>query len=293
METTIEQLENGTIADRVIEIKAVYKTTKQIIQPAFDSKLKWWAGVERLSEEQKKEKEYYVVVGETAAEKSHLNTKITLKDGVIFDLNNDVDRINWDWVKCCPQVAMSFADAQASKALFYVHIEGRESEMRTRTIEKRHDAVKLVLEDPATNYVNRALLLNMDMEGERPSVIKDFLLETAEKSPEKIFRIYRDKAMKIHLLFLKGKKMGLIKVDPRDNVITYGTTILGISDESAIAYLQSNEDILMLLEREVNPDYFQAKIQDAPAVEAKEERALTPLEKANAARKIKEELNNK
>jgi hypothetical protein len=288
METTIEQLENGTIADRVIEIKAVYKTTKQTVQPAFDPKTKWWAGVERLSEEQKKERDYYVVVGETTSDRVHLNTKITLKDGLIFDLNNPVDRVNWDWVKACPQVAMSFAEAQSSKALFYVHIEGRESEMRTRTVEKRHEAVKLVLEDPTTNYVNRALLLNMDMEGEQPSVIKDFLLETAEKTPEKIFRIYRDKAMKIHLLYLKGKKMGLVKTDPRDNVVTYGTTILGISDDSAIAYLQSNEDILMLLEREVNPEYFATKLPETE-IPVREEKVLTPLEKAQAARKLKEE----
>jgi hypothetical protein len=288
METTIEQLENGTVADRVIEIKAVYKTTKQTVQPAFDPKTKWWAGVERLSEEQKKERDYYVVVGETTSDRVHLNTKITLKDGLIFDLNNPVDRVNWDWVKACPQVAMSFAEAQSSKALFYVHIEGRESEMRTRTVEKRHEAVKLVLEDPTTNYVNRALLLNMDMEGEQPSVIKDFLLETAEKTPEKIFRIYRDKAMKIHLLYLKGKKMGLVKTDPRDNVVTYGTTILGISDDSAIAYLQSNEDILMLLEREVNPEYFATKLPETE-IPVKEEKVLTPLEKAQAARKLKEE----
>jgi hypothetical protein len=288
METTIEQLENGTIADRVIEIKAVYKTTKQTVQPAFDPKTKWWAGVERLSEEQKKERDYYVVVGETTSDRVHLNTKITLKDGLIFDLNNPVDKVNWDWVKACPQVAMSFAEAQSSKALFYVHIEGRESEMRTRTVEKRHEAVKLVLEDPTTNYVNRALLLNMDMEGEQPSVIKDFLLETAEKTPEKIFRIYRDKAMKIHLLYLKGKKMGLVKTDPRDNVVTYGTTILGISDDSAIAYLQSNEDILMLLEREVNPEYFATKLPETE-IPVREEKVLTPLEKAQAARKLKEE----
>jgi hypothetical protein len=292
METTIEQLENGTVTDRVIEIKSIYKSTKQTVQPAFDSKIKWWAGVERLSDDLKKNKEYYVVVGETTADRVHLNTKITLKDGLIFDLSNEVDKINWDWVKHCPQVAMSFAEAQSSKALFYVHIEGRESEMRTRTVEKRHEAVALVLNDPATNYVNRALLLNMDMEGEQPSVIKDFLLETAEKSPEKIFRIYRDKAMKIHLLYLKAKKMYLVKVDPRDNVVTYGSTILGISDDSAIAYLQSNEDILMLLERDVNPEYFASKGIEVPASTHVEEKVLTPLEKAQAAKRLKEESKN-
>jgi hypothetical protein len=286
METTIEQLENGTVADRVIEIKALYKGTKHTIQPAFDSNKKWWAGVERLSEEQMKARNYNVIVGKKGDD-SHLNTKIALKDGLIFDLNNEVDRINWEWVKHCQEVALSFSAAQSSKALFYVHIEGRESELKNRTFEERYDAVKLVMEDPTTNYVNRALLLGMDMENEKTSVIKEFLLETAEKSPNKIFRIYRDKSMKIHLLYLKAKKMNFIRIDSRDNVITYGTTILGISDESAIAYLQTNEDILMLLERDVNPDYFASKKLEAPEVIA--ERPLTPIEKAQAANKLKNE----
>jgi hypothetical protein len=285
--TTIEQLENGTVADKIIEIKAIYKTTKFTVQPAFDPSQKWWAGVKRLSEEQKKDMDYFIVVGETSVDRQHLNTKITLRDGLTFDLNNDIDKINWEWVKHCPQIAMSFADAQSSKALFYVHIEGRESEMRTRTVEKRFEAVKLVVEDAATNYVNRALLLGVDMETAQPGVIKDFLLEVAEKTPDKIFRVYRDKAMKVHLLYLKGKKAGIIKVDHRDNVITYASTILGISDESAITYLQNNEDILMLVERDVNPSYFEAKGVKAP--EVKTERPLTPIEKAQAARKFKEE----
>lgn len=285
--TTIEQLENGTVADKVIEIKAIYKTTKFTIQPAFDPNKKWWAGVARLSDEQKKEEDYYIVVGETAPDRQHLNTKLTLKDGLIFDLKEKIDRINWEWVKHCPQVAMSFAEAQSSKALFYVHIEGRESEMRTRTVEKRFEAVKLVMEDAVTNYVNRALLLGVDMETSQPAVIKDFLLEVAEKTPDKIFRVYRDKAMKVHLLYLKAKKAGIIKVDHRDNVITYASTILGISDESAITYLQNNEDILMLVERDVNPSYFEAKGVKAP--EVKTERPLTPIEKAQAAKKLREE----
>jgi len=292
METTIEQLENGTALDRIIEIKAIYKTTKHTIQPAFDPKTKWWAGVERLSDEQMKARNYNVIVGKQDTndrKEAHLNTKITLKDGLTFDLNNEVDLTNWRWVKQCPEVAMSFKEAQSSKALFYVHIPGRESEIKNKSFERVHEAGSLILQDPTVNYANRALLLGMDMEGENPSTIKEFLLETASKHPDKIFRIYRDQSMKIHLLFLKGKKSGFIKVDPKDNVIYYGSTILGISDESAIAYLQANTDIMMLLERDVNPEYFNEKNEAVGGISLPEKntRPLTPIEKAQAAQAAK------
>ena len=102
METTIEQLENGTIADQVIEIKAIYKTAgKHTVQPAFDPKSGWWAGVERISDRDKENLDYYVTVGKTGAE-SHLNTKIALKDGFVMDLTNPIDSINWRWLKHCP-----------------------------------------------------------------------------------------------------------------------------------------------------------------------------------------------
>lgn len=282
METTIEQLENGTAKDQVIEIKAIYKTAgKHTLQPAFNPHTGWWAGVERLSEEEQKKKDYFVTVGKTGSE-SNLNTKIAMKDGHILDLNNKVDRINWEWLKHCPEIAMSFAEAQSSRALFYVHIEGREAELTNSKTEEMFEAMRLVMEDPTTNYENRALLLNMDMEGERPSVIKEFLLEKAKKDPKSILRIYRDKYMKINLLYLKAKKTNKILVSPNDNVVRYGSTILGVSDDSAIAYLQSNEDILELLERDVNPEYFITQ-------KTKADTKLTPIQIAQAARAAKSE----
>jgi hypothetical protein len=280
METTIEQLENGTAKDQVIEIKAIYKTAgKHTLQPAFNSQTGWWAGVERLSDDDLRKRDYYVTVGKTGSE-SNLNTKIALKDGHIMDLSNKVDRINWEWLKHCPEIAMSFAEAQSSKALFYVHIEGREAELTNSKTEEMFEAMRLVMEDPTTNYENRALLLNMDMEGERPAVIKEFLLEKAKKDPKAILRIYRNKYMKINLLYLKAKKSNKIIVNPNDNVIRYGHTILGVSDDSAIAYLQANEDILELLEREVNPEYFVTQT-------TKQDSKMTPIQLAQAARAAK------
>jgi len=303
--TEVDQLENGTSTDKIIEIKSVFKTGKHTIQPAFDPKSGWWKGVSRLSEDDKRKLDYYVTVGETSKERSRLNTKIKLEDGFIFDLNKEVDRINWKWVRETKEVAMSFAEAQRSKALFYVHIEGRESEMSVKKDEEMFKAMKLVLDDASTNYVDRALLLNMDMEGEKPSIIKEFLLSQAKKNPKSIFNVYRDKSMKINLLYLKAKRKGIIKVSEVDNVRKYGENIIGISDETCISFLQQNEDILELLERDINPDYY-APSKLKAAMAGKEEEVgyreeeqedkyanMTPLEKARAIKAEKDKYKSK
>ena len=257
----IDQLENGTPMDRVIEIKSIYKNGKRNIQPALDAASGWWAGVERLSAEAKGKLDYYVTVGLTGPE-SRLNTTIILKNGLTFNLANNRDAVNWAWVKHCPELAMSLDDAQKGKAEFYVHMEGRESERSNKSEELIYEATKYVMEDATTEYANRALLLGFDMSHEKPASIKQFLINKAKKDPKSVLNVYRNKSMRINLLFVKAKQRAIVTVNNSDGVVKYGATILGVSDESAIAYLQQNEDILELLDREVNPQYNSAKAEE-------------------------------
>ena len=280
--TEIDQFESATMSNKVIEVKSVYKTGKHTIQPAFNSNTGWYAGVARLSEEEKKGMTYFVTVGETDKSRAHLNTKLALKDGLIFDLNKEVDALNWKWVRECKEVAMSFKEAQAGKALFYVHIDGREAEVSNANSDLMFDAMKCIMDDPSTNYPNRALLLGMEMDGEPTAVIKEYLLERARKKPMSILRVYRDKSVKVNLLFVKGKQAGKIKINPADGVVKFGEIILGVSDESSIAYLQQNPDIMELLERDVNPQYFEAQ-------KVKSEKKETPLERSRRVKKEEKE----
>lgn len=263
----IDQLENGTPTDRVIEIKSIYKNGKRTIQPALDGASGWWAGVERLSDDAKTKLDYYVTVGKTGQD-SRLNTTIVLKNGLTFNLANNRDAVNWAWVKHCPELAMSHDDAQKGKAEFYVHMEGRESERSNKDEEIIYEATKYVMEDATTEYANRALLLGFDMSHEKPASIKQFLINKAKRDPKAILNVYRNKSMRINLLFVKAKQRAIVTVNKSDGVVKYGATILGVSDESAIAYLQQNEDILELLDREVNPQYNSAKAEEVNVLES-------------------------
>lgn len=254
----LEQLENGTPNDKIITLRGIFKT-KHKIQPAFDPKSGWYAGVTRVSEDDKKGLKYYITVGETG-DKARNNTSIQLYDGYEFDLNNEIDQINWEWVKRCKEVAESFEDAQKSKiARFYVVIEGRESVKKNNAVALRHKAISLVLEDSPVNYENRALLLGFDMKGEPIETVKQFLLEQADdkKTSAKVIEVYTSKALNIQLLYLKAKQKNIVTTTA-NGAIKFGVQVIGMSDESSIVFLQDkgNKEVLNLLEREVNPEYF-------------------------------------
>jgi hypothetical protein len=266
---TSDQLQSGTPADRVIELKAVFKT-KHLVNPAFDRKLNWYAGIPRLSEEDKRSMKFFTTP----------ESKLVLEDGMQFDLNDDIDTANWEWVKHLPIVASSFEDAQQSKvAQYYVHIEGKEARKKNESTELVFEAMKHVLEDSPVNYENRSLLLGFDMEGEDPELVKEFLLEQArdKKTAKNIIRVYTSSAVSIQLLYLKAKKENII-VSGDGGVIKFGPQVLGMNDDSAVAFLQmkENKELVSLIERDTNPEYFAkkqsvAKTKLAPADSIEEE----------------------
>jgi hypothetical protein len=257
---TLEQLENGSSADRVIVLKSLYKT-KHRVQPAYDTTRNWYAGVDRLSDDDKKKLDYWV----------EPNTTLKLEDGYVFDLSQEIDRINWKWVKELKEVSMDFEEFQSSpKAMFYVHIEGREAMKSNASKSNIYEAMKCVMEDSPVNYANRALLLGFDMEGENPEVIKEFLLEQAgnKHTNTKVLQVYKSKSLAVQLLFLKAEKKNIIVKTP-EGAYKFGLQILGMTSEGSVAFLQeaSNKDVLDLLEREVNPDYYTEKV----SIQEKEE----------------------
>jgi hypothetical protein len=237
----LEQLENGTAKDKVITLKSVFKNGKYTVQPAKDLVKNWFHGIPRLSEDQKRNLDYFTTP----------DSKLTLVDGIEFDLNDEVGQANWKWVKHLPCVAMSFEACQKTpSAQFYVHIAGREARESNKNSELKYKAIKYIMEDSPVNYENRALILDNDLTGESPEEIKNILIGIAERQPLRVIAAYEAKNFNIKLLYLKAKAKGLIK--SQDGMILFGSNILGVNMEGALAFLQTkeHEQILKLLETE-------------------------------------------
>jgi hypothetical protein len=73
-------------------------------------------------------------------------------------------------------------------------------------------------------------------------------------------------------LYLKAKQAGIIDTTP-NGAIKYGPQVIGMSDEASILFLQDkhNIEVLRLLERAVNPEYFKVKEEDKKAKNTNED----------------------
>jgi len=247
LNNNLEQLENGTPGDRVIMIKSVYKTGKTTVMPVSDG-TGWYKGVARLSEDDKRGKTHW----------AEPTSKFVLKDGVTFNLNDEAQAITWSWVKHSSCIAPSEEACQHTPgAEFYVYLENEVANKNITRRELKYKAIECILKDNSVNYPIRAELLGVNMDYAKPSVIKDFLLDQAETTPEKILKIYEGADVSLRLLLLKARKNNIIQVDDA-GFYRYGTVVLGMSEKTAVDWLgdKSHKHVVEMLEKEVNPEYF-------------------------------------
>ena len=247
----IEQLENGTSTDKIIEIKSAYKNGKTTVQPVKDPLNGWYKGLPRLSDEDKKKLNFWAEPSST----------FKLYDGVTFDLNNPDQKIIWDWVKFQPCLATS-KDAMQHKpnAEFYIHLKNKEAKERISGKLLKHKAVEYVINDEVANYPMRAKLLGMPMDGEDPIAIKDFLLDRAESHASQVVKIYEDKFISLRMLLLNAIDKHIISIE-KTGAYRYGTSYIGMTENTAVEWLNDsyNKTLVAQLEREVNPSYFEDK----------------------------------
>jgi hypothetical protein len=280
MNKSLEQLENGTATEKVIVLKSIYKQGRLTLQPVFDPKTRWYLGVERLSEEDKKGLTYWV----------EPSSKIRLEEGTEFNLNDPIDKLNWQWVKHSPRIAASFEAAQRSKvALFYVHVEEDEAKSSVATTSLLFDALKYVMEDDPTDYVDRARLLGVDMKGSSPVVIKEYLLAEAKREPQIVVDAYTSNTVSLQLLFYKGLDAGFITSE--NGVYKYGSQILGVSIEASVAFMQAsgNAALVKQLEIEINPAVASKEVHEKVTEKAEIKATTTTKPKAKRVTKAKEE----
>ena len=246
LETLPKTLSQVEAEKGVIILKAVYKNAgpftacpvKDPDRPGF------YLGVERLSDEEKRKREYYVEPEKLA---------IKIKDGKIFDLSKIVDRLNWGWIKYVPEVVGSFEKAQKSsyEIRFYVKIEEVESQKTISRINLKLKALNLVDQDDPLNYSSRVRLLEMDMRGQTALSQKEFLMEEAEREPQKVINAYESDTIGIRLLVLNALDRNIIIYD--QNIYSYNTVTLGMNEDAVVEFLvrSVNRPIRELIEGDI------------------------------------------
>jgi len=222
---SVDQLANGTPADKKIILKAFYKGDKATISPAKDMNGRYVGIQEGIPEIKKLEMGY---VPDTAS-------KVRIYDDIVIDLNDDTWAKDWEWMKHCKEIAKDFATGQSTPgAYFYIFRPGYEAAKKVSDTEKKVKLLNYILEDSPENLYNRVSILGLDMEAEALSDVKEYLLNLAESEPDKIEKVYESKTFTLELLLLHAIKKNVVV--KKNGVYVFGEILIGVDKKSVVAF---------------------------------------------------------
>ena len=191
-------------------------------------------------------------------------------DGMTFNLDNVGDRYKWEAIKNNPFIAPdyyakdpkgnSLINGNAQRygvAELYIVKPGIESQRRVSRKKLKHDAETYIYGDErgAEGRVLKAKLLGHKMDGMPDADVTDYLLQIAEKDPERIINLYTGGDTAVRLLFIEARDKNIILY--KNKLYTYAdNVVLGATDDAAIAYLKDpkNANVLKLIKQDTFPE---------------------------------------
>lgn len=206
-------------------------------------------------------------------------------DGTTFDLSNTRQRFIWDAIKHCPLIAPDYyaKDRHGNSLIngtpgdftlkdyfnrnprrfgvaeLFVERPGVEANNRVSRKKLKHDAESYIYNDPR-GYDGRVLmarLLGHRMEGMTDADVTDYLLQVADRDPDKIIGLYTGGDTAVRLLFIEARDKKVILY--KNKLFMYADAILGATDEAAILFLKNpkNSSVYQLIKRDTYPDLME------------------------------------
>lgn len=264
-----------------ITIRSVYKIPEAHLEPVPDPVTGRWpdyvipvedGGVLTLTEKQRDAQE--------AGKVKYIGTneKITIKDGTTFDLDDISDKAWWDAIKHSKLIARAryardennnlIVDGNTKRygvAAFYVEVPGKDSEIKVSKRKKINQAESFIFKATRDEIYQKARLLGQNMNTFSEGEVQEYLLNIAAKDPNKIIELFTGEDIALRILFLDALENRVI-VFAGNRVYQFANTILGSTQESALAFLKlpENSKVLGLLRRETYPQQYAATTTEAP-----------------------------
>lgn len=203
-------------------------------------------------------------------------------DGTTFDLENVRQRFIWEAIQHCPLIAPDYyaKDSNGNSLIngtpgdytlkdylnknprrfgvaeLYVERPGVEANRRVSRRKLKHDAETYIYNDDrgAEGRVLRARLLGHRMDGMADADVTDYLLQVAERDPEKIISLYTGGDTAVRLLFVEAKDKNIIVY--KDRMFMYANVLLGATDDAALLFLKDpkNANVYKLIKRDTFPE---------------------------------------
>lgn len=201
-----------------------------------------------------------------------------ITDGMILDLEKPYDKAVWECIKDSPFIAPSRDAKDASGNLLIDGTMGWDSPnprygvaelyvdrpgvAETKKVTRRKliwEACQHIYTDEkgAEGRAKHALLLGKRMIGIPDAEVTNFLLDIAEKTPERVINVYTGSDMNLRLLFIDAREKQVIIL--RNKIYSYhDTAILGATDDAVITWMKDphNKATLELIRRETYPELY-------------------------------------
>lgn len=235
--------------DNVVEIEKTVAGLKKItlrsylgktqgsltIRPVKDKMTGRLKGVKRMTDDEMR-RAIHVVTNDTER---------VIKDNTIIDLEDQIDAIDWEWMKFCPEIFSSLEECFSNHhiALFYVENLEKDTEERVKKRYVKKQAYFYLDEASQPKKIDVARILGTDATTFTKMDLEDYLYEIAEANPKRIIEAFEDKLIKVKLFLFGLLDKRIILVD-QDGVYRWNNHILGTSEKSALDWLQMADNAM-------------------------------------------------
>lgn len=201
-----------------------------------------------------------------------------IESGKTFNLDDPVERRQWEAIKYCPFIAPSrdAKDARGDRLIdgtmgwkntsprygqaeLYVYNPEEETNRRVTKRDKYRQALNWIYDDKhgAEGRLKISRLLGKNMKGVSDGEITDYLVSVAEADPDKIINLYTGGDTSLRLLFVEAREKNVIYV--KSKLYMYADNIvLGATDDAVLTWMKDpkNKKILELISRDTYPDLY-------------------------------------
>ena len=201
-----------------------------------------------------------------------------IESGKTFNLDDPVEKRQWEAIKYCPFIAPS-RDAKDAKgnnlidgtmgwrntnprygrAELYVYVPEEESNRRVTKKDLFRKALNFIYDDPKGREGRLLIcrLLGKDMRAVGDNDVIDYLVSVAEANPDRINNLYTGSDTSLRLLFMEAKDKKVIYV--KNKLYFYADNILlGATDDAVITWMKDPKNVktLELIKHDTYPDLY-------------------------------------
>jgi hypothetical protein len=192
-----------------------------------------------------------------------------ITDGTRFDLDDIVDKAKWEAIEHCNWIAKDRFQRDANGNLIIdgdAHRYGvadlfveRPGEITKAKMSKKQlvfRACQYVYEDSESERIKKCRVLGRNLKTAMPADILDYLIETAEKNPQKIINLYEGEDWKMQLFILDAIDRGVIRKS--EGIYKYDDKMLGGTIEATVTFLRDVrfKKLLDSIKRETYPEMW-------------------------------------